>query len=284
MEFDHADIYMDWQAYQEAFREFVAMVDPDGLLILYGDDPAVRDLRRFARAKTLTYGMGPGMDISASELDSVGGKTSFTLTIRGEPSVRLQLPMSGHHNLLNALAACAAASHLGASDLASVLPSFSGMRRRQEIVGVARGVTVVDDFAHHPSAVRATILSARERWPDGRIITIFEPRSNSSRRKIFEEPYAEAFQASDLAYFVPPPFRHNDDPEQFFDINQLVDDIVSRGTQAAVQADRDTLLRKLVSIARPKDVMLCMSNGSFGGLPGRLADHLRILHSNDGLP
>ncbi len=274
MEFDHADIYADWGEYRGAFRKFAALVDPDGLLILCGDDPAVRDLHRFTKARTLLYGMGLGMDICAREITSVRGEPAFTLSIQDEAWAGLRLPMSGQHNLLNALAACTAAWHLGAPDFTHHLASFAGMHRRQEVIGTARGVTVVDDFAHHPSAVRATIASARTRWTSGRIIAIFEPRSNSSRRKVFEEPYAEAFMAADLAYFVPPPFRHNDDCERFFDVERLATKVNDQGTPARVQRDQDQLLRELGGIARPGDVMLCMSNGSFGGLQHHLVEHL----------
>ena len=274
MEFDHADIYADWEEYRDAFRRFAALVDPNGLLILCGTDPAVRDLHRFTRAQTLFYGIGPDMDITAHNIRAARGEAAFTLHVHDKEWGDVQLPMSGRHNLMNALAACTVAWHLGAPDFAHQLASFSGMHRRQEVIGTFRGVTVVDDFAHHPSAVRATIASAQERWTDGRIVALFEPRSNSSRRQVFEKPYAEAFLDADAAYFVPPPFRENDDLEQFLDVDQLARNVTDRGTPAKVCRDQDQLLSELSEIARPGDILLCMSNGSFGGLQHRLIEHL----------
>lgn len=274
MEFDHADIYDDWDDYRAAFRQFAELVDPDGLLVLCGDDPEVRRLRRHARAQTVLYGLTPGLDVTARNMAQAPEGLRFTLAMHGREWPEVLLPMAGRHSLLNALAACAVAVHLGVRSAPASLASFRGMKRRMEVLGTAAGVTVVDDFAHHPTAVRATIQAARERWPHRRLVAVFEPRSNSSRRKVFEKPYAEAFEGADFGFLSTPPFRHNDDPAAFMDAGRVAAGIASRGTLAEAIADTDVLLRRLLELARAGDIMLIMSNGSFGGIHRRLLRRL----------
>ena len=270
MEFDHADIYDDWHDYQAAFCRFAELVDPDGFLVLCGDDPQVRRLRRHTRAKTLLYGLAPGLDVTARDIEATPGGLRFTLEMRGRKWPGVQLSASGRYNLLNALAACTMAIALDADSVPESLASFRGMKRRMEVLGTAAGVTVVDDFAHHPTAVRATIQAVRERWPHRRLVAVFEPRSNSSRRKIFEKPYTEAFDDADFGFLRTPPFRHNDDSKAFMDASGVAAGITGRGTPAEAIADVDVLLSRLQEMARQGDVVLIMSNGSFGGMHRRL--------------
>ena len=274
MEFDHADIYEDWEQYRDAFRRFAALVDPEGLLVLCGDDLEVRGLQAYARAQTLVYGLVPGADVTARDIVAGPEGQEFTLIANGREYPGMVLPMSGRHNLLNALAACAVALHSGAQDVSAGLACFAGMKRRQEVLGTIAGITVVDDFAHHPTAVRATIRSVRERWPERRLVAIFEPRSNSSRRKVFERPYTMAFDDADLAFLCAPPFRHNDEAHAFMDAEQVASGIDARGTPAFVFEHTDSLLLALMGHASSGDIMLLMSNGSFGGLHQRLLDSL----------
>jgi UDP-N-acetylmuramate: L-alanyl-gamma-D-glutamyl-meso-diaminopimelate ligase len=148
------------------------------------------------------------------------------------------------------------------------------MKRRQEVRGEVNDVIVVDDFAHHPTAVRATIQSVRERWPERRLIAVFEPRSNSSRRKVFEQPYADAFDDADIAFLSAPTFRYNDDASQFMDASVVVQTITDHGTPAAIHPDADSLLPALLDAIQPGDVVLIMSNGGFGNIHNRLLDTL----------
>jgi len=180
--------------------------------------------------------------------------------------------MSGRHNLLNSLGVCAIALDEGLPlpAIAEGLRSFGGIQRRQQIRGEADGVVVVDDFAHHPTAVKATIQAIRERWGDRRIIAIFEPRSNSSRRKIFEEGYSLAFGDADAVYLSSPPFRHNDDPSDFMDIEAVLDRIRAQGKQANSASGADELLQPVLDFLRPGDIALVMSNGGFGNIHERL--------------
>ncbi|MCY3488490.1 MAG: Mur ligase family protein [Bacteroidetes bacterium] len=265
MEFDHADIYASWEEYQEAFEAFTKLIPPDGLLVLSGDTTAKLNT---GAAPVLTYGLDPHHDVSGQVTHTSDKGIEFNLHYLGQGLGQMLLPMSGSHNLRNALAASTVALHEGltAAEIANGLSSFPGVKRRQEILGEPAGILVVDDFAHHPTAVRATIQAAAERWPNRRLLAVFEPRSNSSRRKIFEAAYGEAFQGAARAYLCAPPFRHNDVREHFMDIQTVLKRIRAMGTQAQSFESASSLLEVLLEDARSDDVILIMSNGSFSGL------------------
>ena len=220
-----------------------------------------------------TYGLdAPGVDITATDIVATDTGQKFSLVV-DEVHVRdLELAMSGRHNLLNALGVCSIALDEGlpVSAIAEGLRSFQGIQRRQQIRGQAGGVIVVDDFAHHPTAVKATIQATRERWGNRRIVAVFEPRSNSSRRKIFEEGYSAAFRGAEAVFLSSPPFRHNDDPSNFMDIDVVLRNIVAHGSIAFKASGADELLRPLLEFLRPGDVALVMSNGGFGNIHERL--------------
>lgn len=286
LEFDHADIYDDWDDYRAAFRHVVSLVPPDtGRIVLNADDPAVAALAADARAPVTWY--GDAGEVRAEDVEVAEGGQRFTLVADGR-RVPVTFPMGGAHNRANALAAAAVALGEGVAPeaVAAALASFGGMARRQQPLGEAGGppggpgVLVVDDFAHHPTAVAATLAAVRERWTtrfgaSGRLVAVFEPRSNSSRRRLFETPYGEAFDAADRVFLSAPPLRHNDDPRDFLRPERVADAIASRGTPAAAYPSADALLPDLVAALAPGDVVLVMSNGSFDGLPHRLLDALR---------
>lgn len=272
MEFDHADIYDDWSDYRAAFRQFASTVPPDGLLALGGDDPDVRALAGHAGARVCFFGLKEGCDVTARDVRHAEGGQRFTLVRRGDAVADVHLPMSGRHNLRNALAACAIALDEGLAPeaVAEGLASFGGMKRRQEIRGEAGGVLVIDDFAHHPTAVRETVRAIGERWPDRRLIAVFEPRSNSSRRKVFEAAYAEAFEGAARVFLSAPPLRHNDRADDFLDTDVLVERIRQHDVPASAHPNAGALLPHLLGTLRPGDVALIMSNGGFGGIHEKL--------------
>ena len=272
MEFDHADIYEDLGDYREAFERFAVSVPEGGLLALWGDDPDVAALADHTRALVRTYGTDESCYVTAHDIRRGEGGQRFTLVVGGEAVGEAFLPMSGLHNLRNALGVAAVALHEGLTpeQVAHGLGTFRGMKRRQEVRGEAGGVLVVDDFAHHPTAVHETIAAIAERWPERRLVAVFEPRSNSSRRKVFEDAYAHAFDAAACAFLSAPPLRHNDDADNFLDAAALAAAITARGTPASTFPDAEALLPALVEAVRPGDVVLVMSNGSFGGLHERL--------------
>ena len=271
LEFDHADIYDTWEDYREAFREFAGLVDPDGLLVLNGNDPEVRALANYTRARVAYIGF-VNEKITVRNVRPAPGGQRFTLLAYGQEQTEVFLPMSGRHNLLNALGVCAIALDEGITpaQIADGFASFSGMKRRQEVLGEADGVLVVDDFAHHPTAVSETVRAIAERWPDRRIVAVFEPRSNSSRRKVFEEPYGHAFDRADAVFISAPPVRHNDRAGDLLDAERVGDMLKARGIPATIQPNTEGLLPPLLDTLRSGDVALIMSNGSFDGLHTRL--------------
>ena len=282
LEFDHADIYRDWGEYKRAFHAFAALPPPDGLLVLNGEDREVRALAERTWARVRLYGeegteaSGVSYDVAARGLTAVEGGQRFTLVASGEAVTEVFLPMGGRYNAMNALAVAAVAMDAGVSPeaVARGLNLFRGMKRRQEVVAEAGGVLVVDDFAHHPTAVAATVRGVRERWPGRRVVAVFEPRSNSSRRKAFETPYTSALATADRLFLSAPPLRHNDDPADFLDAKTVARGVRAGGTEAAAYDSADALLPDLVDALAPGDLALVMSNGSFDGLPRRLAEAL----------
>ncbi|MCY4232422.1 MAG: Mur ligase family protein [Bacteroidetes bacterium] len=275
VEFDHADIYSSWEEYYEAFEAFTELIPSDGLLVVSGDDPVAKKLRAHA-APTLTYGLSREHDVYGQIVDASQLGIRFHLIAQGSDLGVMTLPMNGRHNLQNALAICAVALHEGldAQEIAHGLSTFPGVKRRQEIIGEPGGILVVDDFAHHPTAVRATIQATKERWPTRRLLGVFEPRSNSSRRKIFEAPYGNAFTGVDCAYICSPPFRHNDMRDEFLDIHAVVSLIHQTGTEAKSFDCADSLLNALLQDVQADDLILIMSNGSFSGLHKNLLSAL----------
>lgn len=273
MEFDHADIYAGWDDYRDAFRAFVALLPEDGLLALNGDDPEVRALAAHTRARVRFFGFEDGDDhVTATDVRPVEGGQRFTLVAAGKRLAEIFLPMSGWVNRFDALGVCAIALDEGIAPeaIAAAFATFRGMKRRQEILGETGGVIVVDDFAHHPTAVAATVAAVQERWPSRRTVAVFEPRSNSSRRKVFEDPYADALAEADAVFLSAPPLRHNDRPDDFLDSGAVAARIAARGVPAAAFGSADALLPPLLDALRPGDVALVMSNGSFDGLHRKL--------------
>jgi UDP-N-acetylmuramate: L-alanyl-gamma-D-glutamyl-meso-diaminopimelate ligase len=277
MEFDHADIYDDWEDYRSAFRAFAGTVAPEGLLALYGDDPEVRALDQYTKSRVQFYGIeGADDHVAAHHMRAGSGGQRFTLAVDGKPLTEVFLPMSGRHNLRNALGVCAIALDEGIAPevIAEAFQTFHGLKRRQEIRGEADGVIVLDDFAHHPTAVRETVRAVAERWPERRVVAIFEPRSNSSRRKVFEEAYAESFEDAALVFLSTPPLRHNDRADDLLDPHAVVRSIRQQGIEAFAEESAGDLLPPLLERLRPGDVALIMSNGSFGGIHDQLMKRL----------
>jgi UDP-N-acetylmuramate: L-alanyl-gamma-D-glutamyl-meso-diaminopimelate ligase len=275
LEFDHADIFEDEADYRRAFERFAGLLPPDGCLALCGDHAPVRALADHTDAAVRTYGFDDGNDARATGLTATPDGQTFTLHL-GPDAVDVALPMHGRHNVQNAMAAALLAHREGLSlaQIAKGLHTFQGMKRRQEVRGRPNDILVLDDFAHHPTAVAATLQAVGAAHPDRRLVAVFEPRSNSSRRKVFEAAYGRAFDRADAVFLKAPPVRHNDDAEAMLDPAAVVDTITQRGTPARTDASVDALLPALVDTLRPGDVALLMSNGSFDGLHERLLSAL----------
>ena len=276
LEFDHADIYRDFETYELAFRRLVNFVPRRGRVVIWGDTeesgPALRRAAEKAFCPVETYGFSAENDWVASDLAVDGAGMKFRVTHKGKPFSDFVLAASGRHNVLNALAAIAVANGrgIGAEDLAKALATFRSVKRRMDLKGEVRGVLVVDDFAHHPTAVRATIEAARARWPGRRLWAILEPRSNSMRRKVFEETLPVALALADRVV-LGGVFR----AQQLGDENRLEPEAVAEsvrelGKSARVFPSANAIADQLSSEAEPGDVLLVMSNGSFDGLCEKL--------------
>ncbi|MEZ4702634.1 MAG: Mur ligase family protein [Rhodothermales bacterium] len=277
MELDHTDIYPDWASYREAFVSFARLVPEAGLLALCGDHDPVRELAAEARSRVVLYGLSPGNAVTCAHVAVDARGQSFDLVVDGTTRGRLHLPLFGRHNLSNALAVCALAldEGLDMDALRAGLGSFPGMVRRQEVLGEANGVRVLDDFAHHPTAVRVTVDAVRDANPGRRLVAVFEPRTNTSRRKAFEQTYIEALVQADVSCICTPPFRHNDNAADFLDPQVVVDSLCRRGVDAHRADSPDAMLALLLELVAPGDVVLIMSNGGFGGVHRRLLAALR---------
>ena len=279
MELDHTDIYSDFDAYRSAFESFAALLPEDGTLVLCSDYTDVSALAPFAKSDVVSYGLKPEYTpyFTARRLSESKKGQTFELIRNGESLGELFVPLHGDHNLSNTIGACALSLAEGISldQIRSGLATYKGMKRRQEIRGEVSGILVLDDFAHHPTAVKETIRAVRKGYPDRRLVAVFEPRSNTSRRKDFQQAYVEAFDAAQQVVLSRPPFRHNDRQEDFMDIDVLVSDVKKRGVPAQAFETVDQLLTHLLASTKPGDLVLIMSNGGFGGLHDKFLTELQ---------
>ena len=275
VEFDHADIYADLDAVRLAFRRLCNLVPRNGLLLIGADSPHAAGLARHAVSPMETFGTADDVDWQATDIESADGLTHFKVRRRGEPFGRFASPLLGVHNVRNALAAIAVGNHVGltAADLADGLRAFKGIKRRLEVVGSAAGVTVMDDFAHHPTAVHETLSALRTGYPDRRIWAIFEPRSASSCRRVFQDDFARAFGAADEVV-VAAVFRSSLPESERLSAEQLVDDLRGRKQHARYIPAIDDIVRTVVDEHQGGDVVVLMSNGGFGGIHRKLLQAL----------
>jgi UDP-N-acetylmuramate: L-alanyl-gamma-D-glutamyl-meso-diaminopimelate ligase len=275
IEFDHADIYADLDAVLLAFRRLVALVPRNGLLLLGADSPHAAALKERAVSPVQTFGLSDEATWQGQDVAHRDGVTQFTVRREGELFGRFRSPLLGVHNVRNALAAIAVGAHVGisAADLAAGLERFRGIKRRLETVGVAGGVTVLDDFAHHPTAVHETLSALRTGYPDRRVWAIFEPRSASSCRRVFQADFAKAFGAADEVV-VAAVFRSSLPESERLSAEQLVDDLRRRGQQARYIPQVDDIIETIVRERRDGDVVVLMSNGGFGGIHRKLVEAL----------
>ena len=272
VEFDHADIYADMDQYRAAFKTFVSLIPEGGLLVACGDDPEVRSLAARAGCRVVNYGLGPGAGWRAEDIAEGENGASFVLRVDGEKRARIEVPLSGRHNVQNTLAALAVAEHIGLPSwkASRLLGGFCGVARRMQVRGVEAGITVIDDFAHHPTEVRETVYAARRRYPQSTLVAVFEPRTNTSRRSFFQERYAESFEGADRVVLVPP-FDPGKIPEdQRFDSARLAAALEKRGQQADLCENADAVVEMLADLLQDGDVVLVMSNGAFDGIHQKL--------------
>jgi UDP-N-acetylmuramate: L-alanyl-gamma-D-glutamyl-meso-diaminopimelate ligase len=271
VEFDHADIYADFAAVALAFRRLANLVPRGGLLLLGADDPGARALTAAAVSRVETFGVSEGVDWQAHDVTPGAARTGFKVRRRGLPFGQFEVPLVGAHNVRNALAAIAVAAEVGitADRIGEGLRTFAGIKRRLEVVGTAAGVTVYDDFAHHPTAVAETLAALRASHPAARIWAVFEPRSASSCRRIFQDDFVRAFGAADEV-LVAPVFRSKLPEAERLSVPELVRDLHANGQSAHEAESIDEIIAAIVAGHRAGDLVVVMSNGAFGGIHGKL--------------
>ncbi len=273
IEFDHADIFDSLDQILTAFRRLVALVPGRGRIIANGDDPRVRDVTARARAAVELFGFSEDCEWSARIQEESPGSTLFDVMRRGRLWGTLSTGMGGRHNISNILAAAAVAAAAGVTPavVRQALESFRGVRRRMEIVAEKDGVTVIDDFAHHPTAVRATLRALRQQYPRRRIVALFEPRSNTTTRNIFQRELAESFDDADAVIVgaVNRPDRFL--PEERLSPERLVEDLRERKIAAWHMPDPEELVLRALAQREGNTLIVFLSNGNFGGARERLA-------------
>jgi UDP-N-acetylmuramate: L-alanyl-gamma-D-glutamyl-meso-diaminopimelate ligase len=276
IEFDHADIYADLEAVLVAFRRLVRLVPRNGLLLVGADSPHAKALVPTAVSPVETFGLDEGATWRGSAVEHRDGVTRFDVHREGKAFGRFESPLLGIHNVRNALAAIAAGTRVGLTPetLAEGLRQFKGIKRRLETVGVARGVTVLDDFAHHPTAVHETLSALRTGYPGRRVWAVFEPRSASSCRRVFQADFARAFSAADEVVLAAV-FRSSLPESERLSAEQLVEDLSREGRHARHIPEIDDIVSTIVRERRDGDVVVLMSNGGFGGIHGKLLQALR---------
>lgn len=276
VEHDHVDIYPSEDDYLAAFEGLVKIVDP-GPIAVWAGDPRALEIASRANAEVITYGVnGDDLEGRARWLATDLGEGAFTIEADGADCGRWSVPMGGRHNLRNTVAALILAhraSGVPLEELRDALPGFGGIARRQQVIGTPGGITLYDDFAHHPTAVRETLAALASRHGKGRLIAAFEPRSATACRRMHQEAYARSFDDAGLAIIAP---VGRDLPrEERLDTVVLAADLRARGVDAIAAGSIDEVIDAIVERAQTGDGVALLSNGSFGGIHRRLAEVLK---------
>jgi UDP-N-acetylmuramate: L-alanyl-gamma-D-glutamyl-meso-diaminopimelate ligase len=278
IEFDHADIYRDMPHYESAFERFCETLPTDGFLGVSASYPrAVEIARKHSKARVVTYAVNGQADYRADNEEFSAEGAHFRIHAKGDKGGTVLLPMSGYHNIENAAGVYAAARALGLThkEIAHGFATFQGVKRRQEIRGEIGGIVVMDDFAHHPTAVRETIEGIRQRYPERRLWAVFEPRSNTSRRNIHQAEYVTALAGADLATIREPEPHDKVPASEQLDVKQIVSELNAQGVITNASPSVEELIAHVGREARPNDLLLVMSNGAFGGFIPSVMDALK---------
>jgi len=274
IEFDHADIFDDLDQIKDAFRKYVRLIRPEGVILVKHADANIQDVLGEAVCKVETYGFLDGADWLIGNYRFEAGYVYFSLSCQGEKKADFQLAMIGRHNVENAAAVAALCLRLGLTvdEINSAFKTFQGIKRRQEVVGVKNGITVLDDFAHHPTAIRLTLEAVKEAYPGQRLWAVFEPRSATSRRKVFEQDFPDSFLAADrviiAGLFAPEKISE----EERLDPERVVACLREKGRSAYFIPEVDDIVTFMGQNAESGDVVLVMSSGGFGGIHQKILD------------
>ena len=281
IEFDHADIYQDLAEILKAFRQLINTVPQTGLIIASAADPNIDTLLPAASAPVQTFGLEKQAYWRATDLNPGPQGTRFTLLRKDTPLGAFNLPLTGTYNIRNALAALAVGFQAGLSvaKMENALNSFAGVKRRQEIIGEINNILLIDDFAHHPTAVSQTLRGLRQAYPNRRLLAVFEPASATNARSLFEKRYIEAFSLADTLITTPVPRPERARDDEPFSADRLAQQLTNAGKKAHCLPDVDSITDHLLTETKPGDLIVFMSNGGFGNLQEKFLTALQRQNS-----
>src|SRR5437667_1188233 len=271
LEFDHADIFENLEAIKTSFKHFIRLVPRNGLLLANGDDRNLAPLLNVTHCPVKRFGLREGNAVQAVNIRYGPTATEFEI-----PSFKFHMNFVGEMNVRNALAVIACAKHCGLKNhqIQSAFDTFKGIKRRMEVRGIAGGVTVVDDFGHHPTAIRETLRALRIKYPHQKLWAIFEPRSNTTRRKIFQNELVSAFADADAVVLSQIARLELLAPEDRLNPEKLMQDLAGSGKPAAYLPDVEAIVAHIVKNVQGGDVVCVFSNGGFGGIHGKLLERI----------
>ncbi|MCG3120126.1 MAG: UDP-N-acetylmuramate--L-alanyl-gamma-D-glutamyl-meso-2,6-diaminoheptandioate ligase [bacterium] len=278
IEYDHADIFKNFEEVKIAFRRLINIIPGNGYLIARHDDPTVREMLPRAFSKVATFGFGAEAEWRPSAITVQPDGSEFTIAHGGEKFGPLFIPLAGEHNVANATAVFAAATQLGIAPekISAAWRTFRGVRRRLQVKYNENDLLVLDDFAHHPTEVRETLRGVKQRHPQRRLWAVFEPRTASTKRKVFEPEYIRAFEAADRVVFAP---MHRPDkvPEaERLSLENVVDGVRRLGKPADIVPTGDEMANFIIQQIKRDDIILFMSNGDFSGMPALFVEKLAL--------
>ncbi len=276
IEFDHADIFPTLDDIKTAFRRATLLVPENGVIIANGDDANVQEILQNAPAPVETFGLSSTCYWHATNVRYDKEHTTFSVTRDGKQEASLSLGLLGEFSVRNALAVIAAARRhgIGYDKIEGAFNSFKSIKRRMEFKGEFGGVKIYDDFAHHPTAIKETLKAVRQKFPHERIIAIFEPRSNTTRRNIFQHELATCFAQADVVFISQIARLNLLQPEERLDPELVMREIKAQGAEAYYLPDPQSIANKVAEVAKAGDVIIVMSNGGFGGIHTMLRDAL----------
>ncbi|MGN6554006.1 MAG: UDP-N-acetylmuramate:L-alanyl-gamma-D-glutamyl-meso-diaminopimelate ligase [Verrucomicrobiota bacterium] len=273
LEFDHADIFDSLDAIKKSFSHLIRLVPRNGLLLGNGDDPNLAPLLNVTHCPVKRFGLGVGESQAVSAFNIRYGPTATEFEI---PSFKFHLNLVGEFNVRNALAVVACAKHCGLSNkqIQSAFDTFKGIKRRMEIRGVVGGITIIDDFGHHPTAIRETLRALRIKYPQQKLWAVFEPRSNTTRRNVFQDELADSFSDADAVVVAEVARLEQIAADERLNPEKLMHDLNAAGKNAGYLPDADSIVAHLAKNAQGGDVICVFSNGGFGGIHGKLLERL----------
>jgi UDP-N-acetylmuramate: L-alanyl-gamma-D-glutamyl-meso-diaminopimelate ligase len=271
LEFDHADIFENLEAVKKTFSHFIRLIPRNGLLLGNGDDANLAPLLNVTHCPVKRFGLGENNAVKAFNLKLAPTASEFEI-----PSFKFHINLVGELNIRNALAVVACAKHCGLSNkqIQSAFDTFKGIKRRMEVRGIAGGVTLIDDFGHHPTAIRETLRALRIKYPREKIWAVFEPRSNTTRRNVFQAELAESFADANAVVVSEVARLEQLAPEERLNPEKLIQDLKALGKDAAYLPDVDAIVAHVAKDAQGGDIVCVFSNGGFGGIHGKLLERL----------